>query len=45
MLPRKVALGELGAHYRLGWEEKERRGESLLPDLIDLPDRVPEAQP
>ena len=45
VLPRRVALGELGAHYRLGWEEKERRGESLLPDLIDLPDRVPEAQP
>jgi ferredoxin-type protein NapG len=45
VLPRRLALGELGEHYRLGWEEKERRGEFLLPDLIDLPDRVPEAKP
>jgi ferredoxin-type protein NapG len=45
VLPRKVALGELGHHYRLGWEEKQKRGESLVPGLIDLPDRLPEARP
>jgi ferredoxin-type protein NapG len=45
VLPRKVALGELGRHYRLGWEEKQKRGEPLVPDLIDLPDRMPEARP
>ncbi|MDH3594352.1 MAG: ferredoxin-type protein NapG [Rhodospirillales bacterium] len=45
VLPRKVALGELGHHYRLGWEEKAKRGESLVPGLVDLPDRLPEARP
>lgn len=33
ILPLKLAKGELGHHYRLGWEEKERAGESLVtPD-------------
>ncbi len=45
VLPRKVALGELGHHYQLGWEEKAKRGESLVPGLIDLPDRLPEVRP
>ena len=45
VLPRDLALGELGHHYRLGWEEKEKRGESLVPDIIDLPDRLPEHLP
>jgi ferredoxin-type protein NapG len=45
VLPREVALGQLGEHYRLGWEEKAKRGESFLPDLIDLPDRMPEVRP
>ncbi len=43
VLPFAIATGELGSHYRLGWEEKAARGESLVPDLIDLPDRMPEA--
>lgn len=41
VLPRHVAKGKIGEHYRLGWEEKARKGESLVPDMIDLPDRLP----
>jgi ferredoxin-type protein NapG len=41
VLPIELAKGELGAHYRLGWEEKENFGGPLLPDVIDLPDRAP----
>lgn len=41
VLPRHQVSGAMGAHYRLGWEEKARRGESLVPGLIDLPDRLP----
>ena len=34
ILPLKLAKGELGHHYRLGWEEKEKAGKSLVtPDL------------
>ena len=42
--PIKLAKGELGAHYRLGWDEKRKAGKSLVEDkhLIDLPDRMPE---
>ncbi|MBF0306017.1 MAG: ferredoxin-type protein NapG [Alphaproteobacteria bacterium] len=39
VLPAELALGRLGGHYRLGWEEKRKHGESLLKDIIDLPDR------
>ena len=42
VLPHKIATGEMGSHYRLGWEEKAAKGEALLPDIIDLPDRLPE---
>ncbi len=45
VLPTELATGELGAHYRLGWEEREKHGGPLLPDVIDLPDRVPGAVP
>ena len=42
VLPRDIAKGELGRHYRLGWEEKQRAGESLVtPDpehRYNLPD-------
>ena len=41
VLPTELAKGELGAHYRLGWEEREKHGGPLLPDIIDLPDRTP----
>lgn len=44
VLPLKMAKGSLGEHYRLGWEEKKKAGESLVEDkaLVDLPDRLPE---
>lgn len=42
VLPNRLAKGELGGHYRLGWEEKERAGGSLVaPDrehLYNLPE-------
>ena len=41
VLPVRLAKGELGGHYRLGWEEKDERGEALVPGIIDLPDRLP----
>ena len=37
--------GKPGAHYRLGWEEKEKAGGELVPGMIDLPGRMPEAKP
>ncbi|WP_026339469.1 ferredoxin-type protein NapG [Psychromonas ossibalaenae] len=42
VLPRTIAKGELGHHYRWGWKEKEKAGESLIDPVLDLPDRVPE---
>jgi ferredoxin-type protein NapG len=42
VLPRSLAKGKLGEHYRLGWEEKAKKGESLIPEALDLPDRMPE---
>ncbi len=39
VLPAELALGRLGGHYRLGWEEKRKHGEALIDDIIDLPDR------
>ena len=34
VLPTRLAKGELGAHYRIGWKEKEKAGGSLVtPDL------------
>ena len=45
VLPLKIAKGQQGAHYRLGWVEKEKRGSSFMPDLIDLPDRLPGGRP
>jgi ferredoxin-type protein NapG len=43
VLPVALAKGEIGAHYKLGWEEKKRQGQELVPGIIDLPDRMPEA--
>lgn len=42
--PVALAKGELGSHYRIGWEEKRKAGKSLVEDrnIIDLPDRMPE---
>ncbi|HSH30702.1 MAG TPA: ferredoxin-type protein NapG [Thiohalobacter sp.] len=44
VLPRHLAKGELGAHYRLGWEEKSKAGRSLVspdsPRQFNLPEGV-----
>jgi ferredoxin-type protein NapG len=37
VLPLALAQGRLGAHYRKGWEEKEKAGRALL-DGIETPD-------
>lgn len=39
VLPTRLALGEIGGHYRLGWEEKRKKGEALIKDTIELPKR------
>lgn len=39
VLPPRLALGKLGEHYRLGWEEKRKHGEALIKNILDLPDR------
>jgi ferredoxin-type protein NapG len=42
VLPIRQAKGELGHHYRLGWEEKAKAGKSLLPqNVLELPVRRP----
>jgi ferredoxin-type protein NapG len=41
VLPLKVARGELGHHYRLGWEEYRKNQGPIMKDLMDLPDRAP----
>jgi len=44
VLPIKLAKGQLGQHYRLGWEQKEGAGKSLVtpdvPHQYNLPDGV-----
>jgi ferredoxin-type protein NapG len=44
VLPPALAKGELGAHYRIGWEEQKKAGQSLIDEskMLDLPDRMPE---
>lgn len=42
VVPRQLAKGELGHHYRLGWEEKAKAGKSLIGDRLTLPTRKPE---
>ncbi|WP_319238324.1 ferredoxin-type protein NapG [uncultured Propionivibrio sp.] len=39
VMPRSLAQGALPAHYRKGWEEKARNGESLIGDQLRLPVR------
>ncbi len=43
VFPRHLAKGELGGHYRLGWEEQKKAGKPLIEGIIDLPDRMPES--
>jgi ferredoxin-type protein NapG len=45
VLPIEQARGKLGKHYRLGWEEKEKAGGSLIPEQLKLPIRRPEVKP
>ncbi len=45
VLPLAQARGELGHHYRLGWQEKEKAGKSLIPEALQLPVRMPEDLP
>jgi ferredoxin-type protein NapG len=44
VLPMRLAKGELGRHYRLGWKQKEKAGHSLVtPDIqhrYNLPEGV-----
>lgn len=42
VLPLKVARGELGRHYRLGWEEYRKNQGPLVKGIEDLPDRAPD---
>lgn len=42
VFPLKLAKGELGHHYRLGWQEKEKAGHSLIGKQVELPTRRPE---
>ncbi|MCW8328863.1 ferredoxin-type protein NapG [Photobacterium sp. SDRW27] len=41
VIPTALAKGQMGLHYRLGWEEKARQGESLISDDLTLPVRTP----
>ena len=41
VLPTSIAAVRQDAHYRRGWEEKEKAGRPLVPGLRDLPDRLP----
>ncbi len=44
VLPPALAKGEIGGHYRIGWEEQKKAGHSLIDEsqMVDLPDRMPE---
>lgn len=45
VLPVALASGKLGDYYRLGGEEKKKQGGPLVPDIIEMPKRLPEARP
>jgi len=42
ILPLDLAKGELGHHYRLGWEEKEKAGKSLVTPDVEHKYNLPE---
>ena len=42
VLPIALARGELGHHYRLGWEEKQKAGESLVAPDVEHQYNLPE---
>lgn len=41
VLPVKLAKGAIGEHYRLGWEEKQKAGGSLISPQLEMPSRGP----
>lgn len=41
VLPIKQAKGAIGQHYRLGWEEKEKAGGSLISPQVEMQTRRP----
>ena len=45
VLPVKLAKGALGKHYRLGWEEKDKAGGSLIAPQVEMPTRRPATKP
>ncbi len=45
VLPHELAKGQIGKHYKLGWKEKEKKGEALVKGIIDTPDRLPSTLP
>ncbi|MES9868647.1 MAG: ferredoxin-type protein NapG [Sedimenticola sp.] len=42
IFPTHLAKGELGKHYRIGWEEKEKAGKSLVAPDIEHQYNLPE---
>ena len=42
IFPMHLAKGELGKHYRVGWEEKEKAGKSLVAPDIEHQYNLPE---
>lgn len=45
VLPMALAAGRQDKHYQRGWEEKRKAGGALVPDVIEIPKRLPEARP
>lgn len=45
VFPFAIAKGQAAAHYRKGWEEKDKAGGSLIGDQIQMPTRRPDALP
>ncbi len=45
VLPIATAVGRQDVHYRRGWEEKRKAGGPLVPDIQEMPKRLPEARP
>ena len=43
VLPVQIALSRQDAHYRRGWEEKDKAGSALVDAPVKLPVRVPDA--
>jgi ferredoxin-type protein NapG len=42
VFPMHLAKGELGGHYRLGWQEKEKAGKSLVAPDVEHQYNLPE---